>query len=393
MNVPPGPPRTDRKLAPDLARGAMLLLIAMAYAGVYAGGGFGTDVSDASLPDRIAAFVTTLFLDNRAFPMFAILFGYGMAWMVSRQAARGTADTEIRRLLRRRGLFLLLFGFAHAVLVFPGEILASYGLAALVTGWLLLRPNRVVVRAAVVLAVVYALLVPVSMIMLAAAPEGSQEWGFPGYTTAGDWVMRLVGAPFSPLFIAVAYPLLLLVVLGYLAGRAGLLDDPVAHRALLTRIAVGGVAVSLAGALPSALVAVGAVAVDADGLAAGLLMGLQVLTGVCGGAGYAALFTLWSIRLERTGGPLTGAVAAMGRRSLTFYLLNSVLVAVALHPELVGLGVGGAGALAVAALAWAVSLSLAVWLERMGRPGPMDALMRRLVHGGGPRRREPRPAA
>ncbi|MFE3457970.1 DUF418 domain-containing protein [Nocardiopsis aegyptia] len=396
MNTPTGPPptdRKDRKLAPDLARGAMLLLIAMAYASVYAGGGFGTDVSGEALPDRVAAFVTTLFLDNRAFPMFAILFGYGMAWMVARQTARGTADAEVRRLLRRRGLFLLLFGFVHAVLVFPGEILASYGLAALVTGWLLLRPNRVVVRAAVVFAVFYALAVPAAMILMAAGSAGgSEDWGLPGYLTVGDWGMRLVSAPFSPLFIAVAYPLLLLVVLGYLAGRAGLLDDPVAHRALLTRIAVGGVAVSLAGALPSALVAVGAV--DAGGLAVGLFMGLQVLTGVCGGAGYAALFTLWSIRLDRTGGVVTRAVAAVGRRSLTFYLLNSVLVAVALHPELMGLGtrVGGAGALAVAALAWCVSLVLAAWSERTGRPGPMDALMRRLVHGGIPRRREPRPA-
>ncbi|RKS06752.1 putative membrane protein YeiB [Nocardiopsis sp. Huas11] len=393
MNAPTGPSRTDRRLAPDLARGAMLLLIAMAYASVYAGGGFGTDVTAEALPDRVAAFVSTLVLDNRAFPMFAILFGYGMAWMVARRSARGTADTEVRRLLRRRGLFLLLFGFVHAVLVFPGEILASYGFAALVTGWLLLRPNRVVVRAAVVLAVFYALVVPAAMIMMSAGGGGGGEWGLPGYLTAADWVARLASAPFSPLFIAVAYPLLLLVVLGYLAGRAGLLDDPVAHRALLTRIAVGGVTVSLAGALPSALVAVGAL--DADGLTAGLFMGLQVLTGVCGGAGYAALFTLWSIRLDRTGGTLTRAVAAMGRRSLTFYLLNSVLVALVLHSDLVGMGtrVGGAGALVVAALVWCVSLVLAASLERAGRPGPMDALMRRLVHGGDPGRRESRSAA
>ena len=66
--------RAPRVLAPDLARGVMLLLIAMAYAGVYAGAGFGTDVSSASWPDRAAAFATTVFLDNRAFPMFAILF-------------------------------------------------------------------------------------------------------------------------------------------------------------------------------------------------------------------------------------------------------------------------------------------------------------------------------
>lgn len=136
------PPRAARKLAPDLARGVMLLLIAMAYAGVYAGVGFGVDVSGEPARDRLAALFTTLFLDNRSFPMFAILFGYGMAWMVSRQRAKGTSDREVRRLLRRRGFFLLLFGAVHALLVFPGEILTSYGLAALVTGWLLLRSEK-----------------------------------------------------------------------------------------------------------------------------------------------------------------------------------------------------------------------------------------------------------
>ncbi len=378
-------PGTGRRLAPDLARGFMLLLIAMAYAGVYAGAGFGTDVSGEPLPDRIAALATTLLLDNRAFPMFAILFGYGMAWMVARQTARGTREEEVRRLLRRRGVFLLLFGFVHALLVFPGEILTSYGLAALVTGWLLLRPDRALVRAAAVFAALYALTVPLAMVgmNLGRRTAGEEAYAVAGYLTAGDWVARLAGLPFSPLMVALAYPLFLLVVLGYLAGRAGLLDDPEAHRALLVRIAVAGVAVSLAGALPSALAAVGAL--EPGAVAGGLLMALQVLTGVCGGAGYAALFTLWAIRLERAPGPLTRAVAAVGQRSLTFYILNSVLVAVVLHPDLVGLGarVGGAGALAVALLAWLVGLGAAAWLERAGRPGPLDALMRRLVYGGG----------
>ena len=380
------PPAAPRKLAPDLARGVMLLLIAMAYAGVYAGVGFGVGVSGEPLWDRIAVLFTTLFLDNRAFPMFAILFGYGMAWMVARQRARGTSEREVRRLLRRRGFFLLLFGLVHAVLVFPGEILTSYGFAALITGWLLFRSNRTIVRAAVVFSVFYALTVPVAMLGTAVveSQQGVEAFTMPGYLTVGDWIERLVGVPFSPLFIAFAYPLLLLVVLGYRAGRAGLLDDPEAHRSLLTKIAVTGVGVSVLSALPSALTALGVLSPNA--YTAGLFMGLQVLTGVLGGAGYAALFTLWSIRLERTMGPLTKAVAAMGRRSLTFYILNSVLVAVVLHRDLVGSGepVGAAGALLVAALAWSISLVLAVFLELRGRPGPLDQLMRRCVHGGRP---------
>lgn len=395
MSATPGgtvglPPRAPRKLAPDLARGVMLLLIAMAYAGVYAGGGFGTDVSGEPFQDRAASLFTTIFLDNRAFPMFAILFGYGMAWIVSRQRARGTSEQEVRRLLRRRGGFLLLFGFVHAFFVFPGEILTSYGLAALVTGWLLMRSNQAIVRAAVVFAVFYVITVPLSMVGMAMSgmAAGTEEYVIlPGYLTLGDWIERFVFLPFGPLFIAFAYPLLLLVVLGYRAGRAGLLDDPAAHRSFLTKVAVVGISVSVLSALPIALTVQGVLAPGM--ITEGLFMALQVLSGVLGGAGYAALFALWGIRLEQTRGPLTRAVAAMGQRSLTFYILNSVLVAVVLHPDLVGLGTvsGGAGALLVAALAWSVSLALAAWLEVRNRPGPLDQLMRRCVYGGRKARR------
>jgi uncharacterized protein len=207
----------------------------MAYASVYACAGFSADASGARLHDRVAAFVTTLLLDNRAFSMFAILFGYGMAWMVARQAAQGTPSAEIRRLLRRRGLWLLAFGCLHALVLFPYEVLASYGFAALLTGWLVARSNRALNRAIGVFALWSAVTVPVAMVEFAHAPEGTLV--LPGYLTLADWLNR-VPIPFFPPVVAFAYPLLLLVVLGYRAGRAGLLDDPTRHSALLTWIDV-----------------------------------------------------------------------------------------------------------------------------------------------------------
>lgn len=377
-------PAVERKLAPDLARGVMLLLIAMAYAGVYAGVAFGTPTAETSPSDSVSRFLTVLFLDNRAFPMFAILYGYGMGWLTARQLNAGTSEREARRLLRRRSLYLLLFGAVHAFLVFPGEILASYGLAGLVLGWLLFRSDRAINRAIALLAPVYALTVTLAMLGLASVEEdgSAEQWGLAGYTTADDWIERLFGVPFTPLFIAFAYPLLLLVVLGFWAGRRKLLDSPETHRPLLARITVIGITVSLLGALPAALITVGALSLDA--VSTGLLLSLQVLTGVLGGAGYAALFGLLSIRLTERRGPVVRAVAAVGQRSLTFYLLNSVLVAVALHPELGGLGerVGAFGALCTAFVVWLIGVGLAVWLDRTGRRGPMDALLRALVYRG-----------
>jgi uncharacterized protein len=372
-------PTANRKLAPDLARGAMLLLIAMAYAGVYAGVGFGQVRPEGTSPvDTVARFVVVLVLDNRAFPMFAILYGYGLAWMVARQHRAGTPEGEIRILLRRRSLLLLAFGAVHAFLVFPGEILASYGLAGLVLGWLLFRPDRTLRQAVGVLVPVYVVTVALAMTGMAAAPPGT-EFALPGYS-GSDWLVRLGGAVVNPLFVAVALPLFLLVVLGFVAGRRGLLDDPAAHRPLLARIAVCGIAVSLLGALPAALIGVGALQIGV--LPTGLLLALQVLTGVCGGAGYAPAFALLALQLDARRGPLTRAVAAVGQRSLTFYLFDSVVVAVVLHHDLLGVGthVDSAGALTIALTVWLVAVAVAGWLDRTGRPGPADALMRRLVY-------------
>ncbi|MFI6577500.1 DUF418 domain-containing protein [Nocardiopsis sp. NPDC050513] len=377
-------PAAERKLAPDLARGAMLLLIAMAYAGVYAGVSFGAAAEQSSPLDDASRFLTVLVLDNRAFPMFAILYGYGMGWLVARQLNAGTGEREARRLMRRRSLYLLLFGSVHAFLVFPGEILASYGLAGLVLGWLLFRSDRAITRAVAVLAPVYAVTVTLGMLAVASGGQGEDaaQWGLPGYTTADDWTARLSGVPFTPLFIAFAYPLLLLVVLGFWAGRRRLLDDPGAHRALLARVAVVGVTVSVLGALPAALVTVGVLSPGAA--STGLVLALQVLTGVFGGAGYAAVFGLLGLRWSDRRGPVVRAVAAVGQRSLTFYLANSVLVAVVLHPDLGGLGtrVGAFGALCTAFAVWLLAVGVAAWMDRTGRRGPVDALLRALVHRG-----------
>lgn len=374
--VRPGPPR--RIPAPDLARGVMLLLIAMAYATVYAGYGFGTVNSGQAWWDSAATVASALFLDNRAFPMFAILFGYGIAWTVRRQRERGVdvLDTVFR--LRRRAWALLAIGAVHAALVFPGEILTAYGLALLMTGWLLFRSRTKQTRAAIVTGVVSLVTVTASMVAGAHGRQGGEAPpSVPGYTTAADWAERIIGVPFSPVYLAVAYPLLLLVILGYIAGEVRLLEAPERHRPILGRMAVGGLTVSVLGAVPAAMVMLGAL--PTGWVAEDMVMSLQVLTGIAGGVGYVALFALASGSIVGRWRRGAAAVMAVGKRSLSFYLLNSVIVAVVLHPDLIGVRTGVLGALLVATAAWLVSLTAAVVLERRGRPGPAEKLMATLI--------------
>lgn len=373
------PLKKQRLLGPDLARGVMLLLIAMAYAGVYVASGFGVDATHESWLDQATTFASHLVLDNRAFPMFAILFGYGLAWSIARRTARKIEPAQQKRRLRRRALMLLIFGAVHAFLIYPGEILMSYGLALLVTGWLLFASDRAQRVMLWITGIFYIVVIPYLMIGAIVFADDAMAQAVPGYSTAEDWAERLVGLPISPVYIAIAYPLLFLVVLGYRAGRARLFEHTAERRKLLLSIAIGGISISVLGALPSALMTTGAT--DTDVVAEGLFLGLQTLTGVAGGAGYAACFALGSDQLERLIPTVTRAVAAVGKRSLTFYIFNSAVVALILHPELIGVGsnVGHFGALVVAILSWIVAVLLASWLERADRPGPLEQLMRRGV--------------
>ncbi|GAB3928154.1 hypothetical protein GCM10029976_025420 [Kribbella albertanoniae] len=129
----------ERALGPDLARGFMLLFIALAnshyfVAGERAFGGF--PVGGSGLDRGVGAVIST-FVDGRAFPMFGVLFGYGVAQIVRRQRESGREWWPVRKLLWRRSLVLVVLGFAHGMLLYVGDILAAYGVLLFVGVWAL----------------------------------------------------------------------------------------------------------------------------------------------------------------------------------------------------------------------------------------------------------------
>jgi uncharacterized membrane protein YeiB len=128
--------RGDRVLAPDLARGMMLLLIALAHVPWFLydapGGTALLHPTEGGVADRIAQALTIIVVDARTHTMFAFLFAYGIGQMYARQRARGTGEREARAILRRRHLWLLVFGAVHAALLWQGDILGTYGLLGLI---------------------------------------------------------------------------------------------------------------------------------------------------------------------------------------------------------------------------------------------------------------------
>ena len=400
--------------APDVARGFMLLLIALANVGSWVAGPEGRATSTA---DRTWAFMSALFIDQRAYPLFALLFGFGLATMVNRRMASGIdaycqqltgglrapsaaeldqareqAAVDARRLVRRRGLWMVLFGLIHGAF-FPSEIIGTYGIVAVVFagGFAHKYHKRQLAVCALVLVSQF---VPVVLAMLfgpggeaaasgaavpapaAAAPTGAGESmasTLPWFVTnVFGWFFTALSAAFTTMIIPAAF-------LGARLADTDLIAHPERHRGLLTVAGIGGLALGALGALHQFLVPL----TSAQPWAADST--LIMVLGLAGGCGWLAVLALYA------GGPtadnrLTGLkrlLSNVGRRSMTAYLSQTAMFAgiFVIAPRLTGRSVspGLAASAAVAVMVWLTTVVLCAVLERLGMPGPFEVLLRAAV--------------
>jgi uncharacterized membrane protein YeiB len=174
------------------------------------------------------------------------------------------------------------------------------------------------------------------------------------------------------------------LLLSFWAARRQVLEQPAQHLVLLRRTAVVGITVGWLGGAPHALSHLGILPVpDHVGWVFFLT---QSSTGLLAGLGYVAAFALLAQRIADRGaarGRAVEVVTAVGRRSLSCYLAQSVLTAPILSAW--GLGLGAALSSATAALfavaVWLLTAVLAYAAERRGIRGPAEVLLRRLVYG------------
>lgn len=81
--------------------------------------------------DLFAWISTSMFIEGTMRGMFSVLFGAGIILLTSRAEARG-ADQPVAGIYYRRNILLVLFGMIHAyLLLWVGDILFHYGLAAM----------------------------------------------------------------------------------------------------------------------------------------------------------------------------------------------------------------------------------------------------------------------
>ncbi len=264
---------------------------------------------------QLGIFLNSGFFDGKIFPIFSFLFGIGLFLIGEKSPAR---------VLMRRSLGLLLFGVAHAILLFPGDILASYALLGFVFLALRRRTTRTLVITAACCLVLTAIGYFIMGRMSEAVPDIPKTNYLAGYTQAVQSNLRVY--PLSLGFVALfnVPTALAMFCLGYITMREN----------LLTRIRIGKSTLLLAllGLGGSAFYAT-ASALHLKHLMASAMLTLALAAPVLSAAYVQCILTAAQ---TRRGAKLLSIFRNAGQMSLTNYLLQSLIAGFLFH----GYGLG-----------------------------------------------------
>ncbi|MCP3402497.1 DUF418 domain-containing protein [Bradyrhizobium sp. CCGB20] len=312
----------------------------------------------ASPVDRIIETILTQAVELKAFALFSLLFGAGLAIQFDRLA---TSERRAALLVRRLAV-LLVFGVIHLCLIWNGDILTEYALAGFIVLPLLFGPRWLLALAALVFLALY-------LAMQAFPPAGL----FPSraaiwqdvidanriYATGGlldVLAFRLREIPLiASLHAFVFLRTIGLFLVGALAWRSGIVQN------------TSGLLV---------------IALPALTLGAALLHGgIEPLGTILLAMGYGAAI-LGIARFER-GKRLLGWAAPLGRMAFTNYVAQSLVFGWIFYGYGLGLfgRLGITPALAIGIAVYAGQVLFSAWWLRHFRYGPLEWLWRTLMYG------------
>jgi uncharacterized protein len=330
--------------------------------------------------DLMVERVVALGLQSKAFCLFALLFGVGLAIQFERLSGTGR---PLYWLARRLGV-LLAFGLIHLLFIWNGDILTEYALAGFVVLPLLLLPARALLLAALAFLAAYAGAPALYSISWPGAAElrahvASANHVYSSGTLAEVWQFSLGELPWLlKLHLSVFLRTLALFVLGMSLWKAGILKRTQDFRSEILIAAVAGIALGA--------VLTGAEAHDALGGLDAAGQALADLAPVLLALGYgAALFALAERPSTRR---FLSVFAPLGRMAFTNYVLQSFVLGFIFFSY--GLGqfgrMGAAAAFALGVALYAAQLVFSKrWLRRY-RFGPLEWLWRKLMYGAAGRR-------
>lgn len=339
----------------------------------------------------VAGFYVGMFVSGRAISTLTILFGVGFTVQLARADERGE---DVRRMFVRRLCAMLMFGAAHVLLLWWGDVLWPYA----VTGFALLGFRRQRVRA--LLAWSAALIFVPQLVGTIPAVHDAIHSILPHPADPPRWNAELLAAFAGDDRVAmtwahlhkIAYHIIGIApwffpwvlghfLLGMAAGKAGVLErDGADHRRFFRWLLAAGVVMAAGGTAVNLLYHPGPPRTLSLLTRLGLVCWHELVTLGVVALYAAAVVLLMQRRIPRR---LLLIVAPVGRMPLTTYLSQSLVATFLFY----GWGLGWIGqvtigeGVAIAAGIFAAQVVIAnLWLRRF-RSGPLERLWRVLAYG------------
>ena len=191
-------------------------------------------------------------VEFKAFTLFSLMFGVGVAIQAERAVARGV---KLNRFLVRRFLVLLALGLCHLLLIWNGDILVLYAVCGLLLVPVLRLPalGLAAIGAAVILLpffVPLGIAFPGGDVLRVHAAEATRVYSQGGFMEILTFRWYETRRMILPLLLGSLPRTAGLMLWGVSAWRSGVLRDPERHSGLLRAIFLGA---GLTGGITAAL--------------------------------------------------------------------------------------------------------------------------------------------
>lgn len=323
--------------------------------------------------DRAVETILMLAVDMKAFALFSLLFGVGLAI----QFEHLSTNPHRALLLFRRLIVLLALGLIHLCLIWNGDILTEYAIAGLIFLPFLFGPRWLLaIGAATFLGMYLALQVwsPPGLFPSFAAIQRDVQEANHVYAGGSFWevlAFRLREIPLIvPLHIYIFPRTIGLFFLGAFTWRSDVLRKP--DRKLLFSTAAACIGLGAALIFLKVNGASASLGLDAVATPAG-----TILLAFGYGAAFVAIAELTSGRM------LLSWAVPLGRMAFTNYLAQSVIFGWIFYGYGLGLfgHLGAAEALAIGLAVYVCQVFFSAWWLRHYRYGPVEWLWRTLMYG------------
>ncbi|MEM8533374.1 MAG: DUF418 domain-containing protein [Chloroflexota bacterium] len=365
----------------------------------------------SSTADRTAYFIINFLFVAKFYTLFSFLFGLGMYIQMKRSQEKGVRFVP---LYLKRLLILAMFGFAHGVLLWIGDILLTYA----ITGVVLLlffrncKPRTLLIWA-IILITLPLIFMTVSVGSIELARMAPEETGIYAEVEAGfaeaiqqieadnanDYDVYANGSflditaerfnDFISLLLTITWftipPVLAMFLLGVRAGKREWFTNPEAHQNTFRNLLLWALPLGL---LLNFYVAITGFSQNQIGTSAESFNWMMLSQFFALSVGSVLLCLSYIAIIVQVCNTATGArilkpLAPVGRMALSNYLTHSIVMTTLAYGYGFGLfgSVGLAIGLLMSIVLYAIQIPLSNWWMSRFRFGPFEWVWRSLTYG------------